>query len=165
MTFNKVYQMRPTVLIILIVLTCCADMKDYYYQPVNPPSGVELFTLAGGDYLLIFYSENRNNGRFGGFLIFINTDSEALLEMQSTDEAVYLLKGNSFNLGIDTPVAILFSNESEYDPVINGYTVTVKVSKDHLVSNAWLAVRSYLIDENDELLDVSPPGNPVFIEP
>jgi hypothetical protein len=157
--------MRSIVLIIFIVLTCCTEMKDYYYQPVNPPGGVEIFALASGDYLLVFYSENRNNGRFGGFLIFINTDKETLLEMQTTDEAVYLLEGNNFNLGIDTPVAILFSNESEYDPVINGYTVTEKVSKDHLVSNAWLTIRAYLTDEDGELLDVSLPGNPVFIEP
>lgn len=157
--------MRSTVLIVFIFLTCCTDMKEYYYQPVNPPSGVEIFTLTNGEYLLVFYSENRNNRRFGGFLIFINTDRDALLEMQSTDEAVYLFEGNIYNLGIDTPVAILFSNESAYDQIINGYTVTEKVSKDHLVANAWLTVRAYLTDDDDELLDVSLPGNPVFIEP
>jgi hypothetical protein len=157
--------MRLLVLAAIALAISCNDLKYYYYQPANPPSGLELSKLANGDYLLIFYSENRNNQRFGGFMIFINASKDALLDMESIAEASYLLEGNSYNLGIDTPVAILFSDAGIYDSVINGYTITGKVTKGNLVTNSWMTLRAYLHDDNNEILDTSFPGNPVLIEP
>lgn len=157
--------MRLLALAAITLAISCTDMKYYYYQPVNPPSGLELSKLANDDYLLIFYSENRSNQRFGGFMVFINASKDALLDMESLAEAAYLLEGGSYNLGIDTPVAILFSDAAIYDSVINGYTITGKVIKDNLVANSWMTVRAYLRDDNNEILDISFPGNPVLIEP
>lgn len=98
-------------------------------------------------------------------MVFINASKDALLDMESLAEAAYLLEGGSYNLGIDTPVAILFSDAAIYDSVINGYTITGKVTKDNLVANSWMTVRAYLRDDNNEILDTSFPGNPVLIEP
>ena len=88
--------------------------------------------------------------------------------MESIAEASYLLEGNSYNLGIDTPVAILFSDAGSYDSVINGYTVTDKLPKGEIQANppnSWMTLRAYLHDDNNEILDTSFPGNPVLIEP
>ncbi len=157
--------MRLLVLAVIMLQISCNDIKYYHYQPANPPSGLELLKLANDDYLLIFYSENRNNQRFGGFMIFIDPSKDFLLEMDSIAEASYLLEGESYNLGIDIPVAILFSNEATYSSPINGYLITGKVTKDHLVANSWMTLRAYLYDDNNEILDTSFPGNPVLIEP
>ena len=166
---------RGVLTLILILLATCNDVEFYYHQPANPPVGIEIGVVGELDYGLIFRSENRNNSRFAGFLIFINPSREELLQMDSYEEAEtwgYVLDKDSdgidYNLGIDNPIAILFSNEESYDSTITinekEYTVITKLPRDNIVVGSWLTVRTYLYHEKDGVI-VSSPGNSVEIEP
>ena len=160
---------KPITILIIMILALgmgkCSDAKFYHYQPVNPPSGLELSKLDNGDYLLIFFSENRSNSRFGGFFIFISESLDIVLDITSENEAAYILEGSSFNIGIDTPVAILFSDNESNESVIDDYTIISSLPKDHITANSWLTLRAFLYDDSSEVLAISSAGNPVQIEP
>lgn len=178
--------MKRLTLICLFVFYCCNTPETNYYQPPNPPAGVEIFFIAEGnntgDYLLVFRSENTTNTRFGGFFIFISDSIESVTQMQYYYEADYILGKDSqdsdttnYNLGIDRPISILFSDNETPDTSItithNGeqtaYTVTRRCSPsdtDDMIPGNFLTVRTYLYDSvNNEVLEVSSPGNCVEI--
>lgn len=161
---------------LLLILFSCSNAEESYYQPANPPSGIQITTLTGdyaGDYLLTFRSENRSNKRFGGFLIFTGTDRTALSQMTGIYEASYILgTANSdtenYNLGINNQVVILFSNAATYGNItINNvtYTVTKELPKDaRVTAGYYLAMKTYLIDTGSgEIVEVSDAGNIVLI--
>ncbi len=145
-----------------------------------------------GDHLLLFRSENKGNQRFGGFLIFVYSEEEVIWErnlLQSSDfegknyeemnsneklafdsvinMAGYTLAG--YNSGIDSQVVILFSDiEEDISPITvgdNDYSVSIKFSKDNIVSNYQLTLRTYLVNELGAKVTVSKSGNPVQIQP
>ena len=74
--------------IALFIPACTGDGKRFeYYQPANPPIGVEMIKIESvdlkGDYLLVFRSQNESNNRFDGFLIFIDPNQKILGEIQN----------------------------------------------------------------------------------
>jgi hypothetical protein len=164
----------------LFFLSCDTDEFKSYY-PAFPPY-IELIHLAGGtydgDYMLLFRSSNNKNSRFGGFLIFLNSNETNLLQMDTQGVASYTLgiaNGESSSLynpadGNDTQLAILFTNNSApsnnilvYNSII--YTLAKILSPvSNLSSGNWMVMRAYLWDStNDVILEVSEPGNPVTI--
>ncbi|MDY6969467.1 MAG: hypothetical protein SVR08_12555 [Spirochaetota bacterium] len=168
---------KAITLFILLLLISCDEVKFEYVKPANPPVGIQLQKQDNGDYGLLFRSENEENLRFKGFLIFINPTREELLLMSSYEEAEYIIEDNDdddndiFNQGIDTPIAILFSNDINYESKIIitnvEYTVTTKLSIDKIIAStdSWLTLRTFLYDESNKTYITSSPGNSVYIEP
>ena len=149
-------------ILVIILLSACSDLEYYYQQPVNPPIGIKL-NAAGNDFHLIFRSENRNNPRFRGFLIFIHPNRDELIQMNSIDDADYELNENTdgihYNIGIDNLVNVLFSNQENFDTSI----YITRLPKDNLTTGSWLTIRTFLYDEKYGII-LSPPGNSVLIE-
>jgi len=155
--------MRYLKLLTFLLLFSCNDYRYFDYQPVNPPMNLEITMLGSGDYLVTFYSENRNNKRFGGFMVFMDPSADALYNMTSIDNAADVLEGSTFNLGIDSPVAVLYSDNTGYDSIVNGYTITVTKPGNILIQGEMLALRAFLYDENGDVLDISALSNIVQI--
>ncbi len=170
------------ILIFSFFLACdTRESKSYY--PANPPVDLKITLLTSGaysgDYLLLFRSENRKNTRFGGFLIFIDSSEELVLEMTDPESAGYKLGAAAdpfenpliYNpaSGIDVQMAILFTNSpapSDNTIIVNAtvYTLTKILNKNFITPASWLTMRSYLWDgENAVILQVSNTGNVVQI--
>ena len=174
---------KALLLFIILIFLSCNDTEFSHYQPANPPVGLKLIKY-NEDHILIFRSENISNSRFGGFLIFIESDSDMLLQsidfesMDPSDQtsfidsAKYSLNGAGYNLGIETDIVIIFSDDAAYDTgsidIDTGdevYTVTTRLSKDEVVVNSYLTARTYLVDEDGVKISISSPGNLVQFEP
>jgi hypothetical protein len=173
---------------ILLIIFSCDNVEFKSLYPANPPA-IELHLLTAlnhgglyaGDYLLLLRSENRNNSRFGGFLIFINSSETAVLQMETQGAASYILgsaNGESSSIynpatGIDTQLAILFMSSAHTAPLDNTiiynskiFTLTKVLQRDGIIiTGSYFTMRSYLWDNtNNKILDVSDPGNVVQIE-
>lgn len=171
--------MKRMILISALLINYCDTPKTNYYQPPNPPEGIEIFNITQGtntgDYLLVFRSENTTNTRFGGFYIFISDTMDSVLQMQSEDDDPYILGPRNsnggtinYNLGIDNPIAILFSDNTNPDTSITieqeVYSVTQTLSPEKIIPGNYLAMRTYLYDSvNGAVLEVSSPGNCIII--
>jgi len=168
----------------------CSDNEKYVYQPPNPPVGLAFYTLeSGGDYLLAFHSSNKTNERFGGYLIFIDPDKSGLdstadfsdmsgpeKETLLSSSAYYeqgsspILSGTEYNKEIEEQVVVVFSNSDQYgagdtvDCQGETYTVTAKLSAEEIIPGQYITLRSFLIDQDENIIDVSSPGNIVLIE-
>jgi non-ribosomal peptide synthetase component E (peptide arylation enzyme) len=113
-------------------------------------------------------------------LIFIDDDPALLKQDADFDnmsdaersafltEVDYTLTG--FNLGRDRQIVVLFSYDVSYVTGstikigTNNYTINTKIGKDKIAVGSWMALRTYL-QENGEIMSVSPPGNVVLIDP
>jgi hypothetical protein len=176
--------MRITNIIFIIILFfSCDNIEFKSYYPANPPTIDDLIHLSGGtyggDYLLLFRSSNILNSRFGGFLIYTGATEADVLQKVTQTDASYILgiaNGESSSLynpagGIDTQLAILFSNQAA--PANNilvyniiSYTLIKTLPPvPELVSGNWMIMRAYLWDStNKVILEVSNPGNVVQID-
>ena len=177
---NKQKTIKKAILIVIAVFSfACDDVEFSHYQPANPPVGLKMIKYDG-DYILLFRSENINNNRFGGFLIFIDTDPNRLMttiDFENIDineqtayieTADYKLAGNTYNKGINTDIVILFSDDEEDESEIeienSIYTVTKRLLKDNIAAGSYLTLRTYLVDDNSVIISVSSPGNLVEVE-
>lgn len=171
---------------VILFLPACDNTEFSSIYPANPPVGLELILLASpgnldpaysaysGDYLLLFRSENTKNTRFGGFLAFVDPAESNVLEMETEAEASYMFgiiegeETSPYNKGIDTVIAILFTDNGETGTITvdnTEYTVAAVRGKASLTSGWWLAVRTYLYDAaNSEILETSSPGYAVQIQ-
>jgi hypothetical protein len=181
--------MRIIYLIFIIVLfSSCDNIEFKSFYPANSPLGIELIRLTAGnhggayidDYLLLFRSENRNNSRFGGFLVFVNASESDLLQMTASQASYELgiASGEASSLynpatGIDTQLAILFMSGSHTAPIdntiicnSNTYTITKVLQRDGIINTgSWFTMRAYLWDSiNKVILEVSGPGSVVQID-
>ena len=90
--------------------------------------------------------------------------ADLILQDEDDDKDIY-------NQGIDTPIAILFTNEENNNSAITinneKYTVTTKLSIDKIAAStdSWLTLRTFLYNENEKIYITSSPGNSVYIEP
>ncbi|HNR87865.1 MAG TPA: hypothetical protein PKM65_05955 [Spirochaetota bacterium] len=145
----------------------CTDVKEYYLDPAKPPLGIKILVLDdpgyAGDYLLVFSSENRGNTRFGGFLVFIAETRDGVMAIEDHNLAKFRFEGSDYNLGIDKPVAILFSNGAMAQELAGYSVVALRPKADMAPVGSWLTMRSYLIDDNKNVIELSSPGNPVQI--
>lgn len=155
---------------IFIFLISCFNMEYSYFQPANPPVGTEVCILDNDDFFLLFRSSNQNNPRFCGFLIFVDSSIDELLLRDTIDEADYMLEQGiderDYNLGINTPIVVLFSDDINYDPsgqIDDEYTVMKRFSKEGIEPGDWIAIRTYLCDDSFDVLEISSPSNSVII--
>jgi hypothetical protein len=172
-------------ILIFSIFSACYSPESKSYYPANPPMDLKIILLSSGpytgDYLLLFRSENRNNSRFGGFLVFTDSSEELVLEKTEPADAVFTygeaaipaedsLKYNPTS-GIDTQLAILFTYTGS--PAVPGdtitagsenYSLTAVRIKNALSAGSCLVMRSYLWDDiNNKILQVGEPGNVVQI--
>lgn len=158
-------------LLVMLVISCgvCTEVKENYLDPPKPPEGIKILVLSDpvytGDYLLVFSSENRGNTRFGGFLAFVSDTRDGVMDIDNASMAKFRLEGSSFNLGIDKPVAVLFTGNATIPTELAGYEIASSLPKTTLTaySGKWLTMRTYLIDDNSNIIELSTPGNPVQI--
>lgn len=151
----------------------CTDAEFSSIYPANPPVDIKMNSLNNGDYLLLFRSENTSNARFGGFYIYIAAEKEDVIE---ETEVSYILgiaeEGDSstvYNTGIDSQIAVLFSDTAAEEVTFNNntYAITATRSKSELISGYWLTLRTYLYNSTTEEViedELSSPGNPVEID-
>ncbi|MDY6932845.1 MAG: hypothetical protein SVZ03_01320 [Spirochaetota bacterium] len=181
---------KSFLILIGIFILACNDIEFEYYQPANPPVGIEI-SKSDNDYILVFRSENTTNQRFGGFFIFIDsninelkritdelqdidfvnmTDSERFIYTELYKEmAPYILgslvgdNSDEYNLGMDSSIEILFSDVEDEGRDVKTNTITKSFSMDSIVPGSWLTLVSYLVDENNLLAGVSMRGEIVEI--
>ena len=182
---------KIAIIIYISSLLSCTNVEFSSIYPANPPVDIEIISLTSGnldpayssyegDYLLLFRSENTKNARFGGFFIFIDPVRDRVIEMTTESEASYILgiaqTGDtaSYNIGIDSQIAVLFSGTDATEIIVKNendtyitYTITTRRDKTAgLIPGNWLAIRTYLYNSTTEEViedEVSSPGNAVVI--
>ncbi len=66
--------------LIFLNLSCNVE-SEYVYHPANPPVGIKLcYDLTDDNFVLLFRSQNVNNDRFGGYIIFMDPSEDVLKE-------------------------------------------------------------------------------------